>query len=40
MTGLMEPFQEGQKAVIGPASNDGFSPPFKVLFLAFLDMSF
>ena len=28
MTGVMEPFQSGQKAGLGPASNYAFSPPF------------
>ena len=33
MIGVMEPFQSGQKAILGPGSNYGFSPPFKLPFL-------
>ena len=38
MIAVMGPFQNGQKAVLGPASNYGFSPPFKVSFLSFFLM--
>jgi hypothetical protein len=34
MIAVIEPFINGQKAIIGPASNYCFSPPFKVTFLA------
>jgi hypothetical protein len=34
MIAVMEPFLNGQKAILGWASNYCFSPPFKEVFLA------